>query len=120
MGEGVSCDVARRPFARYFAGAPASSQAASVARSSGVISVMLPGGMAFDHAALRPMMRALVRICSASSRRMPRGAVVMLAHTGSAAWQGLQRDEMMFSTALKVGVPVEVLASRGPAAERML
>src|SRR5580704_7084761 len=104
--------------ARYFAGAPASSHAASTARSSGVISVILPGGMALDQAAFRPMMRALTRMWSASSSRMPRGAVVMLAHTGSAAWQGLHRDEMMFSTALKLGVAVEVLASRGPAAER--
>jgi hypothetical protein len=51
---------------------------------------------------------------------MPRGAVGMSAHTGSLAWQRLQRDEMMFSTVLKVGVaaPREVvptLPSRGPA-----
>jgi len=42
--------------------APASSQAAMVARSSPVISVTLPGGIALDHAALRPISRALRRI----------------------------------------------------------
>src|ERR1700681_4531045 len=100
----------RRP--GYFAGAPASSHAASAARSSGVISVMLPGGMALDQAELRPIRRAFRLMCWASSSRMPRGAVGIEAHTGSAAWHGLHRDEMMFSTALKFGVAAAVLASR--------
>ena len=39
-------------------GAPASIHAASVRRSSGVMSVMLPGGIAFDHTALRAIRRA--------------------------------------------------------------
>jgi hypothetical protein len=33
-----------------------------IARSVLVISVMLPGGMAFDHTALRPINRALRRM----------------------------------------------------------
>src|SRR5580658_7360094 len=78
---------------------------------------MLPGGMAFDHTALRPIRRALRTIWSGSSSRMPRGAVGISAHTGSAAWHGLQRDDTMFSTVLNVGVAAPVLASRGPAAE---
>src|SRR5882724_4582709 len=41
---------------------PALSQAAISARSSPVISVTLPGGIAFDQAALRPIRRALRRI----------------------------------------------------------
>src|SRR5882724_6543457 len=41
---------------------PASSHAAISARSSPVISVTLPGGIALDHAALRPIRRAARRI----------------------------------------------------------
>lgn len=41
---------------------PAPSHAAISARSSPVISVTLPGGIALDHAALRPIRRALRRI----------------------------------------------------------
>ncbi len=61
------------------------SHAAIWARSSPVISVTLPGGIALDHAALRPISRALRRIWSASSSRMAFGAVTIVAHTGSAA-----------------------------------
>jgi hypothetical protein len=42
---------AARRRARHFAGAPASIHAASVRRSSPVISVTLPGGMAFERTA---------------------------------------------------------------------
>ena len=51
----LMAEIARRDFQRP----PASSQAAMVARSSPVISVTLPGGIALDHAALRPISRAL-------------------------------------------------------------
>ena len=66
-------------------GAPADSQAATIARSSEVISVTLPGGIAFAHAALRPISCALRLMCAASSSRMPLGAVTIEAQTGSAA-----------------------------------
>lgn len=51
-----------RPSRRCSHRPPASSHAAISARSSPVISVTLPGGIAFDHAALRPIRRALRRI----------------------------------------------------------
>src|SRR5579871_884109 len=100
--------------------APSASQAASTARSSGVISVMLPGGIALDQAALRPIMRLLRMIASASSRRTPLGAAVIPSNTGSAAWHTLQRDSTTSWTAAKscLGTLAAALASRGPAVVR--
>src|SRR5258708_7926551 len=57
-----------RPAVRYLAGAPAASQDAIAARSEPVTSVILPGGIALDHAALRPIRRALRRMWSAAMR----------------------------------------------------
>src|SRR5260370_27011411 len=96
-------------------GASTASQAATIARSSEVISVTLPGGIAFAHAALRPISRALRLMCAASSSRMPFGAVTIDAQTGSAAWHMLQRDRMISSTFAKgAGPPCALtLASRG-------
>src|SRR5215471_2200249 len=80
-----------RPAVRYRDGAPAASHAAIAARSEPVISVMLPGGIALDHAALRPIRRALRRMWSASSKRIAFGAIANVGHTGSAAWHMLHR-----------------------------
>src|SRR4051812_8468137 len=98
----------------YFAFA----QAASTARSSPVISVMLPGGIALDHAALRAISRALRWMLSAVSSSTPLGAVTMPSHTGSDAWHMLQRDVTISSTWAKAGCTLAAaLASRGPAAD---
>ena len=76
--------ISAAAFARHYL-AGIASQAAIFARSSPVISVTFPGGIAFDHAALRPINRALRRTCSESSNRMAFGAVTIDVHTGSAA-----------------------------------
>src|SRR3954467_9509057 len=81
---------------------------------------MLPGGIALDHAATRPIRRVLRWMCSGASSRMPFGAVTMPDQTGSAAWHMLQRDITISSTLASVGCADSalVLISRGPAAER--
>src|SRR5260370_22250775 len=79
-----------RPAVRYLAGAPAASHDAIAARSEPVISVILPGGIALDHAALRPIRRALRRMLSASSKRIAFGAIANVCHTGSSATALLQ------------------------------
>src|SRR5712664_1637365 len=114
----MRCPV-NRPAVRYRAGAPAESHAAITARSEWVISVILPGGIALDHAALRPINRALRRMWSASSKRIAFGAIANVGHTGSAAWHMLHRVPTIRSTWAKVAVPgaSPVLASRGPAAD---
>src|SRR5713226_3938776 len=107
-----------RPAVRYRAGAPAASHAAITARSEPVISVILPGGIALDHAALRPIRRALRRMWSASSKRIAFGAIANVGHTGSAAWHMLHRVRTIRSTRAKVAPGASpVLASRGPAAD---
>lgn len=95
------------------------SHAAIWARSSPVISVMLPGGIALDHAALRPISRALRRICLESSSRMPFGAVMVPAYTGSAAWHMLHRDRTISSMLAKLGgaQTAPALIAPGPAAD---
>src|SRR5713226_5854104 len=112
-----------RPAVRYRAGAPAASHAAITARSEPVISVILPGGIALDHAALRPIRRALRRMWSASSKRIAFGAIANVGHTGSAAWHMLHRVPMIRWTSAKLApdtspVTSRLLASRGPAADK--
>jgi hypothetical protein len=107
-----------RPADRYRADAPAASHAAIAARSEPVISVILPGGIALDHAALRPINRALRRMWSASSKRIAFGAIANVGHTGSAAWHMLHRVRTIRSTWAKVAPGASpVLTSRGPAAD---
>ena len=50
-----------------------------MARSSLVISVMFPGGIAFDQAATRPIRRMLRWMFSGASSKMPFGAVTIPA-----------------------------------------
>src|SRR3954453_9189070 len=91
-----------------------------MARSSLVISVMLPGGIALDQGGTGPIRRMLRWMCSGASSNMPFGAVTMPAQTGSGAWHMLQRDITISSTLASVGCADSalVLTSRGPAAER--
>src|SRR5258708_10712115 len=80
--------------------------------------MMLPGGIALDHAALRPIRRALRRIWSASSKRIAFGAIASVGHTGSAAWHMLHRVLTIRSTSPKVAPGASpVLVPRGPAAD---
>src|SRR5579871_523406 len=112
-------DILRIGRPGYRAGAPEASQAAIVARSESVISVMLPGGMAFDHAALRPIRRAWRRMCSGPSRRIAFGAVASEGHTGSAAWHMLHRVPTIRSTWAKLAPDAAaVMAPGGPAADK--
>src|SRR5262249_55608001 len=116
------------PYDRRHSGdTPAASHDAIAARSAAVISVTLPGGIALDHAALRPIRGALRQTCSAVSRRIAFGAAASVGHTGSAAWHMLQRVLTMRMTSVKSpggdfpALPVRsplAPASRGPAADR--
>ena len=65
-------------------GAPADNHSLITARSSAVISVTFPGGIAFAHAAFRPISRALRLMWAESSSKMRFGAVTIDAQTGSA------------------------------------
>src|SRR5215469_13751643 len=89
-----------------------------MARSSGVISVTLPGGIAFDQAALRAINRMLRWMCSGLSSSTAFGAVTMPSHTGSDAWHMLQREVTISSTCAKLGLVARAVAvCLGPAAE---
>jgi len=66
------------------------SHAAIVARAE-LMSVMLPGGIALDHATFRPITGALRLIWSASSRLIAFGAAASVGHAGSAVCHMLQR-----------------------------
>src|SRR5882672_10509735 len=59
-----------RPADRYRAGAPAASHAAIAARSEPVISVILPGGIALDHAACGQS----IAHCGGCGQRRPNGS----------------------------------------------
>src|ERR1700674_488271 len=103
---------------RQLRGAPAASHAAKIARSFGVISVMLPGGMAFDRTACNSISRAARAMCSASSKIIPLGGAGIPAHTGSLAWHMLQRVKTRLVTAANFGAGSAVEpASRGPSAD---
>src|ERR1700732_4361231 len=95
---------------RHFPGSPAAIQDARTRRSCGVISVMLPGGIACERTAKISINRACRRICSSLSSITPFGA---------AAWHMLQREMMMFETCLNFGVggSAPVVTEAGPAAE---
>src|SRR5262245_47346614 len=103
----------------HCAGAPAASHAASNRRSSAVMSVTLPGGMASERTALISISRAWVRMFWALSSRSPFGAAAKPAHTGSPVWHMLQRDTTMSSMAAKRGTGSggPDRAGRGPAAD---
>ena len=66
--------------------APAATQASSFCRSSVVISVMFPGGMASVATCWR-IACAQRRIWPGSSKRTPLGALAMPSCVGRAAWQ---------------------------------
>src|SRR3954454_25269538 len=72
--------------ANHCAGAPAAIQVARIWRSSGVISVMLPGGIACKRAALISIRRAWRRISSGSSSTKPFGGAWIPGQSGSLRW----------------------------------
>src|SRR5258708_10067992 len=104
---------------RHFPGSPAAIQDARTSRSCGVISVMLPGGIACERTATISIKRACRRICSSLSSITPFGATGIPAQTGSAAWHMLQRERTIFDTCLNFGVggKAPVVTARGPAAD---
>src|SRR6476620_2283193 len=88
----ISAPPARLTNDHHCAGAPAASHDASVRRSSGVISVMLPGGIASERTAAAAISGACRWICSSVSSKTPLGGAASPAQTGSAAWHMAQRD----------------------------
>src|SRR5580704_9289407 len=103
----------------HFPGSPAAIQDARTSRSCGVISVMLPGGIACERTAKSSINRACRRICSSLSSITPFGAAGIPSQTGSAAWHMLQREITIFDTCLNLGVggSAPVVTERGPAAD---
>src|SRR5580704_10702698 len=115
----ISAPPARLTNDHHCAGAPAASHDASVRRSSGVISVMLPGGIASERTAAAAISGACRRICSSVSSKTPLGGAASPAQTGSAAWHMAQRDITILLTSANFGVGgnAPMVTVRGPAAE---
>src|SRR5262249_45773543 len=115
----ISAPIGQLTSDHHCAGAPAASHDASVRRSSGVISVMLPGGMASERTAATAISGACTRMCSSVRSRPLLGGAGARAQTGWAAWHMAQRDTTMLLTSATRGggaraPPVTV---RGPAAD---
>ena len=106
------------PSVFHLAGAPAASQAASICRSFAVISVTLPGGIAFERTALMSIRRAWRRMLSgvehhAVGRRMDPGPD-RLAGVAHAAAGG---DHVVGGRDVEPRRGACSRRSRGPAAE---
>src|SRR5215472_2173877 len=115
----ISAPIAGLTSDHHGAGAPAASHDASVRRSSGVISVMLPGGMASERTAAAAISGACKRMCSSVSSKRPFGGAASPAQTGSAAWHMAQRDITIVLTSANLGVggSAPTVTLRGPAPE---